>query len=150
MSGFNQAIVMGNLGRDPELRFTQTGTPVCRMSVATTRVWTDKENQKHEETEWHRIVVWGKQAQNCGEYLSKGRQVHVCGRLRTSKWQAEDGTDRYTTEIVADTVQFVGSAPRDGRSQSGGQNNQSSSGGGGGSQGFGGSPRGPEDDDIPF
>ncbi len=109
MSGFNRVILLGHLGKDPELRYTQSGTPVCRLSVATSRKFKGKDEQLVEETEWHRVVVWGTSAKNCGQYLAKGRQVHVEGRLQTQKWTDKEGVDRYVTEIVADGVQFVGS-----------------------------------------
>lgn len=109
MSGVNKAIVLGFLGRDPELRYLQSGQPVCRLNVATSRRFTNKNNEQIEETEWHRVSVWGKQAEHCNNYLSKGRQVYVEGRLRTSKYE-KDGAEHYTTEIVADTVQFIGGA----------------------------------------
>ncbi len=151
MAGYNKVIILGNLGRDPELRYTSSGTPVCRLSVATSRNWTDKENNKHEETEWHRVVVWGKTAENCNQYLSKGRQVHVEGRLRTSKWTDESGVDRYSTEIVADGVQFVGSGSRDGAANTGPThgNNPTTPANPHDSLPPGMVP-GPEDDDIPF
>ena len=107
MSGVNKAIVLGFLGRDPEMRYLQSGQPVCRLNIATSRRFTNKSNEQIEETEWHRVSVWGKQAEHCNNYLSKGRQVYVEGRLRTSKYE-KDGADHYTTEIVADTVQFIG------------------------------------------
>jgi single-strand DNA-binding protein len=107
MAGVNKAIVLGNLGRDPELRHTNSGTPVVTLSVATTRVWADKAGKRVEETEWHRVTAWGKTAEHCGKYLSRGRSVFVEGRLRTSKYE-KDGITHWTTEIVADTVQFVG------------------------------------------
>lgn len=111
MASVNKVIVVGNLGSDPELNETQGGTKVCRLSVATTRKWTNKNSgETSEETEWHRISVWGKQAESCKQYLAKGRQVYVEGRLRTSKFRKEgEETDRYSTEIIADVVQFLGS-----------------------------------------
>jgi single-strand DNA-binding protein len=107
MAGINKVIVIGNLGADPELRYTPGGQAVCDLRVATTEQWTDKGGERKEQTEWHRIVVWGKQAENCSQYLSKGRQVYVEGRLRTRQWE-KDGQKHYTTEIVAQTVQFLG------------------------------------------
>ena len=104
----NKAIIIGNLGRDPEVRFTPSGRAVAKFSVATTEKWTDQQGQKQEKTEWHNIVVWGKQAETCGQYLSKGRQVYVEGRLQTRNWEDQQGQKRYTTEIVANTVQFLG------------------------------------------
>ncbi len=106
--GINKAILIGNLGADPEVRFTASGSPVANFRIATTEKWTDKEGQKQERTEWHRIVAWGRLGETCGEYLSKGRQVYVEGRIQTRQWDDRDGNKRYTTEIVAATVQFLG------------------------------------------
>ena len=100
----NKAIIVGNLGADPDLRTTNNGTSVCSMSVATTFKTKDKE-----QTEWHSIVVFGKVAESCGQYLSKGRQVYIEGRIQTRKWQDKEGRDRYSTEIVAYEVKFLGS-----------------------------------------
>jgi single-strand DNA-binding protein len=142
----NKAIIIGNLGRDPEVRFTPSGRAVAKFSVATTERWTDQQGQRQEKTEWHNIVVWGKQAETCGQYLSKGRQVYVEGRISTRSYDDKDGNKRYTTEIIARDVRFLGGA----------------GGGGGGSgagrvadQGFSppaGEDAGPPeaDDDIPF
>jgi single-strand DNA-binding protein len=153
MAGINKAIIIGNLGRDPEVRYTQDGTAVANFTVATSDSWTDKNTgEKRENTEWHRIVVWRRLAEICGEYLSKGRQVYVEGKLQTRSWE-QDGITRYTTEIVANTVQFLGGSP----SQGGGPRQ----GGGGPGQGGGGRPvqdpgypdpgyGEPQDDDIPF
>ena len=104
----NIAIVAGNLGRDPEVRFTQSGRAVANLSVATSEVWTDQEGNRQERTEWHRVVVFGKSAESCGQYLAKGRQVCVQGRIQTRKWTDQNGQDRYTTEIVAQRVDFLG------------------------------------------
>lgn len=106
MSSVNKSIIIGNLGRDPELTHTQGGTAVCRLAVATSRKY-KKGEELVEETEWHRVTVWGKQAEACDKYLSKGRSVYVEGRLRTSTYE-KDGVKRYTTEIVAEQVQFLG------------------------------------------
>lgn len=103
MSGLNKVIVIGNLGKDPEVRFTQGGQAVANFSVAVNEKWTDKQGQKQERTEWLRIVVWGKAAELCGEYLSRGRQVCIQGRLQTREWE-KDGKKQYTTEVVADPV----------------------------------------------
>lgn len=109
MASVNKVIIIGNLGQDPELKELKNGK-VCRLNVATTRYWKDKDGDKREETEWHRISVWGKQAEACDEYLEKGRAVYVEGRLRTTKYRKDDEeTDRYSTEIVAERVQFLGS-----------------------------------------
>lgn len=108
MASVNKVIILGNLGRDPEIRYTQGGTAVCQLNVATTRTYTNKSNDRVEETEWHRVVVWGKQAESCGNYLSKGRQVYIEGRLQTRNYDDKDGNKKYITEIVADVVQFLG------------------------------------------
>lgn len=104
----NKAMVIGNLGRDAELKYTPGGTAVASISLATTEVWNDKDGKKQEKTEWHRIVIWGKTAESLAEYLVKGKQVYVEGRLQTRKWQDKNGVDRYTTEIRADRVQLLG------------------------------------------
>ncbi len=106
----NKVILIGNLGRDPEVRATSGGQPVAGLRIATSRSWTDKQSgQRKEETEWHEVEVWGKQAEQCREYLSKGRQVYVEGRLKTDKWQdKQTGQDRYKVKVVADTVRFLG------------------------------------------
>ncbi len=106
--GINKVILIGNLGRDPEVRYTQAGQAVAQLNLATTRTWTDKGGEKQEETDWHRISVWGKQAEHCKQYLSKGRQVYIEGRLKTSSYE-QDGIKKYSTEIVAQNVQFLGS-----------------------------------------
>lgn len=103
----NKAIIIGNLGADPEIRYTQSGAPVGNLRIATNERWTDKNGQSQERTEWHRVVVFGKTAENCQKYLSKGRQVYVEGRLQTNEWQDKDGNKRYTTEIVASNVTFL-------------------------------------------
>lgn len=107
-SGVNKVILIGRLGSDPEVRYTSAGGAVANFNMATNESWTDKSGQKQERTEWHRIVVWGKLAELCGQYLSKGRQAFVEGRLQTRDWADKDGVKRYTTEIVAQTVQFLG------------------------------------------
>lgn len=108
MSGLNKAMLIGNLGRDPELKYTQNGNSVCNFSIATSESWKDKDGNSKESTEWHRIVVWGKQAENCAKYLVKGRTVYVEGNLRTRQWEDKDGNKRNTTEINAQVVQFLG------------------------------------------
>ena len=114
MRGVNKAMIVGNLGADPEVRYTPGGQAVANFRIATTESWNNKENgQKEERTEWHRIVVWGKQAENCSQYLSKGRQVYIEGRIQTRSWTDKDGNTKYTTEIVANTVQFLGSKSQD-------------------------------------
>jgi single-strand DNA-binding protein len=108
MASVNKAIILGNLGRDPELRHTPAGKAVCTLRIATNEVWTDQSGERQERTEWHTAVVWGRQAENCNQYLKKGRTVYIEGRLSTRKWQDKEGKDRYSTEIVADRVQFIG------------------------------------------
>lgn len=115
MASLNRVVIMGNLGQDPELRYTQGQVPVCTLRIATTETWTGADGQRQEQTEWHQVVVWNKQAENCAKYLAKGRSVLVEGRLRTRSWEDQkSGQKRYTTEIVAQSVQFVGGAQRDG------------------------------------
>jgi single-strand DNA-binding protein len=108
MSGVNKVILVGNLGANPEMRFTQGGQAVANLRLATTERWTDKNGQKQEATEWHRVVVWGRQAEIVGQYLTKGRQVFIEGSIRTRQWQDQQGQKRYTTEIVARNVQMLG------------------------------------------
>ncbi len=113
MAGVNKAIVLGNLGRDPEMRYTPAGVPVATFSVATSDEWKDKESgQKQERTEWHRIVAWRGLAEVCGKYLRKGSQVYVEGKIQTRSWEDRDGVKRYTTEIMAQTMQMLGSPQR--------------------------------------
>lgn len=101
-------MLLGRLGQEPELRYTPSGQAVCNFSMATSEAWTDKSGQKQERTEWHRVVVWGKMGELCNQYLSKGRQALIEGSLQTRSWEAKDGSKRYTTEIVAKNVQFIG------------------------------------------
>lgn len=121
MASVNKVILIGNLGRDPELRYTPSGSPVCNVSLATTRNWKDKHSgDRVEETEWHRVVFYDRLAEIAGEYLKKGRPVYVEGRLKTRKWQDKDGKDNYTTEIVAESLQLMGENPAKGsRSRAG-------------------------------
>lgn len=106
----NKVILVGRLGTDPELKYTPSGSSVCNFSIATSESWTDKNSgQRNEKTEWHRIVVWGKQAELCNQYLSKGRQVFMEGKLQTRQWEDKEGNKRYTTEVVCNQVQFLGS-----------------------------------------
>ena len=109
MGSVNKVILVGNLGRDVELRYTPGGAPVATLSMATTDVWNDKSGQRQEKTEWHRVVLWGKQAESLQEYLVKGRQIYVEGRLQTRQWDDRDGNKRYTTEVRADRVVLLGS-----------------------------------------
>lgn len=107
-SGINKVLLIGRLGSDPELRYTSNGGAVANFSLATNESWTDKAGQKQEKTEWHRIVVWGKLGELCGQYLAKGRQAYVEGRLQTREWVDKEGHKKYTTEIVAQNIQFLG------------------------------------------
>jgi len=106
----NKVILIGNLGKDPELRFTGMGQPVCNFSIATSESWKNKQGKSQERTEWHRITAWGKLAELCAQYLSKGRKAYVEGHLQTRKWQDKDKTERYITEVVAREVVFLSSA----------------------------------------
>ena len=107
--GVNKVILVGNLGKDPEVRYLPNGNAVANFTIATSESWKDKDTgEKKEKTEWHRIVVWGKLAEICGEYLRKGKQVYIEGRLQTRKWQDKDGHDKYTTEVVCDEMQMLG------------------------------------------
>lgn len=103
----NKVILIGNLGVDPEIRYTQSGTPVVNFRIATTERWKDKEGQQKEQTEWHSIVAWRRLAEICGEYLSKGSRVYIEGKLQTRKWQDQNGNDRYTTEIIANEMKML-------------------------------------------
>lgn len=101
----NKVILIGNLGADPEIRYTQSGTAVATLSLATSRKWKDRDGNMQDETEWHRVIVWAQSAEFCANYLSKGSKIYVEGRLQTRKWQDQSGNDRWTTEIIANTVQ---------------------------------------------
>jgi len=118
MASVNKVILVGNLGADPELRYTSSGTPVASFSVATREQWTNKGGEKEEKTEWHKIVAWARLGEICGEYLHKGKQVYIEGRLQTRSWEDRDGNKRYTTEIVAQTMQMLGPAGKEGRVES--------------------------------
>lgn len=107
-SGVNKVILIGRLGNDPEVRYTSNGGAVANFNLATNESWTDKAGAKQERTEWHRVVVWGKLGELCGQYLSKGRQAFVEGRLQTREWNDKEGHKRYTTEVVAQNIQFLG------------------------------------------
>jgi single-strand DNA-binding protein len=158
MGSVNKVILVGNLGRDAELRYTPGGAPVATLNLATTEVWNDKASgQKQEKTEWHRIVLWGKSAEALSEYLTKGKQIYVEGRLQTRKWQDKDGNDKYSTEIRSDKIVLLG-----GGGGGGGRSAQRGAGAGAGA-GTGASAGGGEhiepmgepvselsDDDIPF
>lgn len=104
----NKVILVGNLGKNPEMRYTQGGAAVANMTLATTERYTDKSGQKQEQTEWHRVVAFGKLAEICGQYLTKGRQIYIEGRIQTRQWQDQQGQKRYTTEIVANNMQMLG------------------------------------------
>lgn len=110
MASLNRVMIIGNLGQDPELRYTQNQTAVCTLNIATTDSRVGADGQKKDFTEWHRVVVWSRQAENCAKYLAKGRPVFVEGRLQTRSWEDQNGNKRYTTEIVAQNIQFLGSA----------------------------------------
>ncbi|MFQ5767029.1 MAG: single-stranded DNA-binding protein [Acidobacteriota bacterium] len=143
MAGVNKVILIGNLGRDPELRYTQNQTPVCNFTLATNEVWVDKSGQKQERTEWHKVVVWGRQGEQVSKYLKKGSQVFVEGSLNTRSWEDKDGQKRYVTEVKAQNVRFLD------------RKGDTSSQGGGGTPMDGGEPfkepdTGFPDDEIPF
>lgn len=151
MAGVNKAIILGNLGRDPEMRSTQSGSQVANFSIATSRQYTDSSGQKQEETEWHRIVAFGRLAEICGQYLRKGKQVYIEGRIQTRSWDdKETGQKKFMTEIVAEQMQMLGragdapSGPSEdfGASTSGSRQAASMVGGG--------APSGGDDDDLPF
>jgi len=143
MAGINKVILIGRLGSDPEVRYTPSGVAVANFNIATSEEWKDKDSgEKKERTEWHRIVAWRRLGEICGEYLSKGKQVYVEGRLQTRDWEDRDGNKRYTTEIVASDVQFLGA--RD-SSEPARPRGAASSG-----DFQGGPAQGPGDDDIPF
>jgi single-strand DNA-binding protein len=155
----NKVILIGNLGRDPEVRSTPSGQPVATFTLATSRRWRDKSGQKQEQTEWHTVVVWGKQAEIAGQYLTKGKQVYVEGRLQTRSWDdRQTGEKKYKTEVVCDNFQMLSArgGGSDFEGQGGHQGSYQSGGGGGAAPssgpsydegGYGGEP---EEDDIPF
>ena len=150
MAGVNKVILVGHLGKDPEVRQIAPNQTVCQFRIATSESWVDKAGQKQERTEWHSIVVWGKMADICGKYLAKGRQVYVEGRLQTRSWEDQQGQKRYTTEIVANTVQFLG-----GMGAERGAAGASAGGNFGGGANYGPTDFGPEpsfdtNDEIPF
>ena len=107
MASVNKAIILGNLGQDPELRYTPSGAAVCTLNIATTDVRNDQNNGRQERTEWHRVVVWNKAAENAAKYLAKGRSVYIEGKIQTRSWEDQNGQKKYSTEIVAQTVQFL-------------------------------------------
>lgn len=156
--GVNKVILVGNLGQDPEIRYTASQMPICNMRVATAERRKGQDGEWAEHTEWHTVVAFGKQAENCGKFLQKGRQVYIEGRIQTRKWQDKEGNNRYSTEVIANTIEFLGG--RGGQSESSGDSYGGSNFGGGGSDssyggGFepssgGGSGISLDDDDIPF
>lgn len=113
MSGVNKVILLGRLGCDPEAKTLSSGNTVCRINLATSDVWKDKTGEKQERTEWHRVVVWGKLAEICGKFLRKGSKAYFEGRIQTREWEDKDGNKRFTTEIIATDVQFIGNKARD-------------------------------------
>ncbi|MGZ5713484.1 MAG: single-stranded DNA-binding protein [Caldimonas sp.] len=139
MASVNKVIIVGNLGRDPEIRYTPNGSAVCNVSIATTRTWKNKDSgDKSEETEWHRVVFYDKLAEIAGEYLKKGRSVYVEGRLKTRKWQDKDGVEKYTTEIIANEMQMLGGREGmgGGGAAGGGEDSGYGAGGGGGGSSY--------------
>lgn len=134
--GVNKVILVGNLGADPEVRYTPSGQPVANFRIATSESWMDKQGQKQERTEWHRIVAWGKLAELCGEYLAKGRQVYIEGKLQTRQWDDRDGNKKFSTEIQAQNITFLG-GNREGGGGGGSYGGGGGGGGGGGSRGGG-------------
>ncbi len=165
MASVNKVILVGNLGRDPETRYMPDGGAITNASIATTETWKDKNGEKQEKTEWHRIVFYNrgnyKLAEIAGEYLKKGSQIYIEGRLQTRKWQDKDGVDKYTTEVIADAMQMLGGRQgMGGESGGGGDYAKASSGGAPASSGSSSKPAGGAkgsaakfddmDDDIPF
>lgn len=171
MASINKVILIGNLGRDPEVRYTTSGAAICNVTIATSRNWKDKNSgERMEETEWHRVVFFDRLAEIAGEYLKKGRPVYVEGRLKTRKWTDKDGVEKYTTEIMADNMQLLGGREGGGGGGGGddagyGGGRDMDEGGGGGSRRAAPAPRAPApaprqaprasglddmDDDIPF
>jgi single-strand DNA-binding protein len=154
MGSVNKVILVGNLGRDAELRYTPGGAAVATLNMATTEVWNDKAGQKQEKTEWHRVVLWGKSAETLSEYLTKGKQIYVEGRLQTRQWDDKDGNKRYTTEIRGDRIVLLsggGGGMGAGRSQARGAGATAGAGGGGEHMESMGEPISElTDDDIPF
>ena len=154
MGSVNKVILVGNLGRDAELRYTPGGAAVATLNMATTEIWNDKQGQRQEKTEWHRVVLWGKSAESLTEYLTKGKQIYVEGRLQTRQWDDKDGNKRYTTEIRGDRIVLLGGGGR-GAGGGGGYGGASRGAGtdemGGGGHGAEAPPSEPlTDDDIPF
>ncbi len=144
MSGsLNKVMLIGHLGKDPEMRFTPSGKAVTNFTMATNEVWLDQSGEKQERTEWHRVVTWGKLAENCAKLLSKGKQIYIEGRIQTRQWDDKDGNKRYTTEIVANQMQLLSAMDSQGPRTSAASEDP----------GYGASenvPNSPEFDDIPF
>lgn len=138
MSSVNKVILVGRLGKDPEVRYTPSGQAVANFSVATSKIWKDKSGYKQEKTEWHKVAVWGNQAEICGKHLNKGAQVYLEGELETRSYKDKQGQDRYITEVKAQTVQFL-SPKADRQAQSSGED-----------FGYGAPPQGSSDDNLPF
>jgi len=163
MASVNKVIILGNLGRDPETRYTTGGDAVTNLNIATSEQWKDKSGEKQERTEWHRVVLFGRQAEIAGEYLKKGRSVYIEGRLQTRKYTDKDGVEKYSTEIVADRMQLIGGAREGGTGGDADFASAPPGGGGGARREGGGKPAGGGaasgaakknvddfDDDIPF
>jgi len=155
MASVNKVIIVGNLGADPEMKYTQNNTPVTNFRVATTDRWRDKgSGEMQERTEWHRIVAWGRLGEICSQYLRRGKQVYVEGRLQTRSWEDQDGNKRYSTEIVAQTMQMLGRAGEQTTDYEGPR--QATGSAGGADSGFKAPPAPPpaepgmDDDDLPF
>ena len=119
MAGLNKMMVIGNLGTDPEMRYTPNGNPVTSFSIATNRNYTGSDGERREETEWFRVVAWNQLAEQCNQFLSKGRKAYVEGRLRSNRWEGQDGQPRFSNEIIADRVVFLDRSPAGGGSQEG-------------------------------
>lgn len=147
MASLNRVMLIGNLGKDPEVRYTASGTAVASFSLATSEKFKNKSGEWEERTEWHNLTLWGRLAEIAGEYLAKGKTIYIEGRLQTRKWQDKDGKDRYTTEVIGERMQML-SGKSEGGSSSG--NTRSSGGGGDGSASHGSEQFGFPDDDIPF
>jgi len=146
MASLNKVMLIGNLGKDPEVRYTPSGMAVASFSIATSERFKNKNGEWEERTEWHNVVLWGRQAEIAGEYLAKGRTVYIEGRLQTRKWQDKDGRDRWTTEVVGEKMQMLGGGRGEGGGKGAGRSEET---------GFGGAPPFDEpafnpDDDIPF
>lgn len=138
MAGVNKAILLGRLGKDPEIKYTPSGMAIANFTMATSENFKDKDGQKQERTEWHRIVTFGKLAEICGEYLAKGKQVYIEGRIQTRSWDDKDGNKKYTTEIVANTMQMLGKPDEKGK-DSGNMSGETNV-----------SPEAPPIEDVPF